>query len=143
MRHVVRRGTPNPPPWWDALVSEWRAEAKLLRRRGAIGRAVAAESYAAEVEERSREYQLEALTLQQAAAESGFSYSTLEKMLRTGDLENVGRKRAPRVRRGDLPRKPRRCRNAPENDGIAALVLAGHIDPDDHVLPSHRPSRSV
>jgi hypothetical protein len=79
-----------------------------------------------DLEQRGREHELEALTLDQAAAESGYTYSALEKMMRRGELQNVGKKGAPRVRRGDLPRKPRRrSRIGERGDGIAALALAG------------------
>ncbi len=57
------------------------------------------------------------LTLQQAADESGFSYGHMQRLVSEGELENVGAPGSPRVRRGDLPRKP--CR--PEN-GQAELA---------------------
>ncbi|MGH7628447.1 MAG: hypothetical protein ACREOF_03500 [Gemmatimonadales bacterium] len=106
------------------LVARWRDEAAPFQTRGARAATEAAESYATELEAWSREHELEAITLEQAAAESGYTYSALEKMVRRKELPNVGRKGAPRVRRGDLPRKP--CRREPERDhGIAALTLAG------------------
>src|SRR5262245_45561888 len=109
---------------FDALADEWRAEAAILRRRGAAVQAEVLEGCAAELEQRGRDRELQALTLEQAAAESGFSYSALEKMVRRGKLANVGRKQAPRIRRGDLPRKLRRCELG-WDEGIAALTLAG------------------
>ena len=68
----------------------------------------------------------EALTLEKAAAESGFSYSALEKLIRRGELPNLGQKGRPRVRRGDLPRKP--TKPGPQAVGIpdiAEQVLSG------------------
>jgi hypothetical protein len=96
------------------LPARWRADADILRRRGAVPQAEALESCAVELEafEQERqleafeqERQLEALTLEQAVIESGYSYSALEKMVRAGQLQNVGIRGKPRVRRGDLPRK--------------------------------------
>lgn len=105
------------------LLARWRADAAVLRLRGAPGQADALESCAAELEAYEREKALEALTLEQAAGESGFSYSALEKMIRRGMLLNVGGKGSPRVRRGDLPKKPTRF--SLQAVEIAEQVLSG------------------
>ena len=89
------------------LANEWRKEAESLRRRGAEPQAAALESCAEDLEEVAREYDLEALTLEQATQESGYSYSALQKQVASGQLRNLGSKHQPRVRRGDLPRKGR------------------------------------
>jgi hypothetical protein len=105
------------------LAQRWREEAALLRRRAATLQAEVLESCAADLEAWARERELEALTLDRAAEETGFSYSALEKMVRAGKVANVGRKGAPRVRRGDLPRRP----VAPRPDfapDLAARVLS-------------------
>jgi hypothetical protein len=47
----------------------------------------------------------EPLTLQEAAAESGYSPDHLGRLIREGKLPNLGRTHAPKIRRGDLPRK--------------------------------------
>jgi hypothetical protein len=47
----------------------------------------------------------EVLTLAEASQLSGFSAEHLSRLVRDGRLANVGRKGAPRVRRGDLPLK--------------------------------------
>ena len=104
----------------SSLPERWRQEAGVLRRRGAANQADALESCADELEAWERERALEALTLEDAERESGYSYSALEKMVRRGELENVGEKGRPRVRRGDLPRKVRR--EAPD---LAGPVLEG------------------
>ncbi|MGH7688845.1 MAG: hypothetical protein ACREN3_04495 [Gemmatimonadaceae bacterium] len=49
----------------------------------------------------------ETLTLAEAAAETGYTRDHIARLIRTGTLPNAGRPRAPRVRRADLPRKPR------------------------------------
>lgn len=48
----------------------------------------------------------EVLTLTDAARESGYSAEHLRHLIASGQLENAGRKHAPRVKRSDLPRKP-------------------------------------
>jgi hypothetical protein len=107
------------------LATRWRAEAALLRRRGAELQAVTLESCAVELEAHEREQALEALTLERAAQESGYSYSALQKLVATGTLANVGRAHAPRVRRGDLPRKVGRAAPAPGGPDLAALIRGG------------------
>ncbi len=82
-----------------------------------------AESYAQELETALRECELEELTLQGAADESGYSYSAIQKKVADGELQNVGDKNRPRVRRGDLPRKGRRPKPKGEPD-LAGRILA-------------------
>ena len=112
----------------SSLAVRWRTEAAALRRRGAAGPAETLESCAAELEEYERERDLEALTLDEAAAVSGYTYSALEKMVREGRIPNAGEPHRPRVRRGDLPKKPHggNCSPRVEPDGpdLAELVLA-------------------
>ena len=111
--------------WWLAggpvLSLKWRADAAVLRHRGAVLQAEVLEQCAAELEACERERGLEQLTLEQAAAESGYSYSQLQKLVGSGALTNVGDKHRPRVRRGELPRKAGRVQPEGEPD-LAALV---------------------
>lgn len=88
------------------LAGSWKEEATLLRRRGAPRQAEALESAAEDLEERLEEWAMETLTVAEAVEESGYSKSQLYSLLSDDKLENVGEKGAPRVRRGDLPRKP-------------------------------------
>ncbi len=109
------------------LASQWRDEADTLRRRGAEVQAVALESCADDLEAAHREQALEALTLNEASQESGYSYSALQKKVASGELPNMGTKNCPRVRRGDLPRKAGQLPREP-SDGepdLAGKVLAG------------------
>ena len=105
--------------WTAYLVEKWRDEARVFRLRGSEALALAAESYAADLEAEWNAYLLEELTLEDAAAESGYSYSALQKQLASGLLENVGGKGSPRVRRSDLPSKGRRV----EPDLATAAIL--------------------
>lgn len=109
----------------EMLARRWREDAKSLRLRGADSQAVVLESCVRELEEHDRHASLEELTLDEAATESGYTYTTIQKMLATGRLLNVGRRHRPRVRRGDLPKKGRlRDANQGEPD-LVAQVLAG------------------
>lgn len=111
----------------ERLAAEWRQEADLLRRRGAPRQADVLESAAADLEERLRTWELEALTLQEAADEAGLSYSAVQKKVARGDLPNAGREGAPRVRRchlfGDDP-EPGPVTDDGDPD-VAGEILAG------------------
>jgi len=84
------------------LSARWRNEADLNRRRGLTREADFAESFAAELEATVREYSLTALTLTEAATESGLRYDTVQGKVASGEIPNAGRRGSPRVRRCDL-----------------------------------------
>ena len=86
------------------LADGWRAEALVLRKRGATAQAEALESCVADHEQVLDAWHTEELTLRQASEESGFSYSRLQQMK---DI-NIGTCGTPRIRRCDLPYKSRR-----------------------------------
>ncbi len=97
----------NPAPLHD-LATAWREEATLLRRRGAGAQADALESAAEDLEERVEEWQMEPLTVAEAAAESGYSEDYLRELVRDGripDSRPAGSEGRIRIRRADLPRK--------------------------------------
>ena len=107
------------------LTNRWRGEADVLHRRGADEQALAVESCLADLQDEARTLSLEELTLEQAAELSGFSYSAVQKMVSEGAIENVGKKGAPRVRRGDLPMKACDPAKHPASEpDLAELVLA-------------------
>ncbi len=87
------------------LAARWRASANALRRY-APEVANAWDDAAKELEEHDRERELEALTLTEASAESGYSEGHLGRLVSNYTLPNAGTKGAPRIRRCDLPRKP-------------------------------------
>jgi len=88
------------------LVTQWQAEAAVLRRRGQEGGAVVLEGCAAELESALAAGDGERLTLAQAALVSGYSVPHLRRLIAEGSLRNVASEGRPMVRRGDLPRKP-------------------------------------
>jgi len=85
-----------------ALTDTWLEEADLLRRRGAPRQADALESAAEDLEDRIREWALEALSLDQAAEETGLAYDTVQRKVASGEIPNRGAKGSPLVRRADL-----------------------------------------
>jgi hypothetical protein len=86
-----------------ALAARWREEAGLLRGYGASQAAAATELHAREVVEAVKQAENEELTLEEAAAASGYARRTIRQKVSEGEIPNVGRRNAPRVRRGDLP----------------------------------------
>src|SRR5262245_23433817 len=88
------------------LPGAWRTRAEELRKWAAAeGAAVALEQAAIELEAALRIRDDEPLTLQEAAAESGFNPESLGRLVREKRIANAGRPNAPRIRRGDLPKK--------------------------------------
>ncbi len=53
------------------------------------------------------------LSLREASERSGYSGEHLARMVRQGKLPNAGRKHSPKVRLGDLPRRPPTLRTKP------------------------------
>lgn len=73
----------------------------------------------------------EVLTLQEAADESGYSVRRLRELIADGTIPQAGRKHAPRIRRGYLPRRPGAERTTAGGGGYDpsddAAELAGRI----------------
>ncbi len=106
------------------LAATWRQEAEVLRRRGASTQADLLDSCAEDLLRWARERELEALTLEQAAAESGYSRRGLERAVEEGRLSNVGQPGHPRIARGELGRKHRRLGpELHEGGGVADRML--------------------
>jgi hypothetical protein len=98
-----------------AVVAAWRERAALLAPY-APNVARALEDYSRELFEALSEQNDELLTLRQAEEESGYSADHLRRLIREEAIPNAGRKNAPRIRRGDLPRKVSVLR--PEKGGL-------------------------
>ena len=96
------------------LSSRWRTRAQLFRDHEEISLAIAYEKGAAALEEALASEGDVALTLRQAAEESGYSADHLGRLVRDGEIPNAGRPGAPRIARGDLPIKPE-VASRPEN----------------------------
>jgi hypothetical protein len=102
------------------LVPAWRERAEGLAPY-APAAAVAFSEAAKELEEALAKSQAEELTLEEAAAESGYSADHLGRLLADGTIPNAGRKHAPRILRRDLPRKPK----PPEGPKLAEAAPGG------------------
>ena len=84
----------------------WRSKAGLFRDHEKVSLAIAYEKCAAALEEALVSEGEAALTLQEAADESGYSTDHIGRLIREGKIPNAGRPGAPRIARGDLPIKP-------------------------------------
>jgi len=107
-----------------ALYHRWREKAELFRQHGHEATARTYEVCSAELETALREGDEQLLDLQQAARESGYSSDHLGRLVRDGKIPNAGRRNAPKIRRGDLPRRPEVVARRP-GDGNGAVVMAG------------------
>jgi len=92
MKRLLSSGNNGPA----ALVARWRSEATLLRAHGAAEAAATKVRDADELEAALKMWELEELTITEAAKESGYSASRLRRLF-------PGRRRVPR---SELPRKP-------------------------------------
>jgi hypothetical protein len=105
-----------------AFRAKWSGEAETLRRLGAhVDGASLIDAILSDLHTLERAEASEALTLEKAAAESGYSSDHLGKLLRVGTIPNAGRKNAPRILRHHLPLKPSALR---EQRNIAQLAPA-------------------
>ena len=114
------------------LASDWRKKAKEFRQFGADEQAVTLEYCADDLEETSRVWQTEPLTLEEAAQGTGYSYSSLQKRVSDGEIPNIGKPGAPRVQRQDLPRKTPRRRFELESGepDLAGEILLSRLGAD-------------
>ena len=115
----------NPHP----LVEEFRRHAAYNDVYGSLDAARIWRKAAEAVDIYFSQTDLEVLTLQEASTASGFSVSQLSRLVEQGQLDNAGRKGAPRLRRGDLPRKPAK---RPHHTGEPDLVGRVHQRDDPH-----------
>jgi hypothetical protein len=107
------------------LAHEFRNEAEILRKWGELELARAVLHAADRLEMQERLAKLEELSLREASARSGFSYSAVEKMVRQGRIPNAGVKGSPRVRAGDLPSRPPTLINGRSGPDLASRALIG------------------
>jgi hypothetical protein len=85
------------------LFGIWQEEAKLLEYRGAHAVADALIACAGEAEYLLSECLFKEMTLQEAAAKTGYHYTTIKRGLDSGRIKNVGTDKEPRVLLVDLP----------------------------------------
>ena len=104
---VIRSTTSHAaaPDPLHALLEAWERRAQDLGPY-APPAATALRACARELEEALRSRDGAVLTLAQASRESGYSTRQLSRELTDGNIVNVGRPNAPKIRRSELPRKP-------------------------------------
>lgn len=108
----------------DALAARWRAESARFRELGLTQAAAMSEAHADELDAAVREWATQALDLEAAARESGYSRSRLQHLVADGDVPNAGEAGSPRIRRADLPRRPRTSAVRRLDDGRPDLAGA-------------------
>jgi hypothetical protein len=91
------------------IFEKWTQEREIMRQRGALvdGGALCHE-FLSDLEAVLEGQHETLLTLPRAAEVSGYTADHLGRMVREGRIPNAGRPHAPRIRSGDLPRKPGR-----------------------------------
>lgn len=78
----------------------------MFRRYGETLLATACENHADELEAATAAARIEAVSLEEAAEAGGYSYSHLQSLVAKGEIDNLGQKGSPRIRRCDVPIKP-------------------------------------
>lgn len=89
----------------EQLVAHWRQQAATYARDGQPG-AQLLDRVARELEEALATSEGAVVALNDAARISGYTADHLGRLVRNGQLVNHGTRHRPRVRLGDLPRKP-------------------------------------
>ena len=103
---MTRKATRNTEPASvEGLPSDWRKQAKALRRYGGETPATAIERCADDLDATLRERDETTFSLVEAARESGYTATHLGRLVREGKIPNAGRPNAPRIARRHLPRK--------------------------------------
>ncbi len=94
------------PAWVLKFAAELRDEAE---RRKSLWPgdplASALPEIARRIEDQARAYALQSLSVSQASEETGFTQDHLYRLIKTGQIEDVGTGSSRRIRRADLPRK--------------------------------------
>jgi hypothetical protein len=104
------------------LAGRWRNDAALLARYGCDEMAKICRLHADELDAAAQAGGDEALSLREAARESGYSTERLRHMVAEGSIKNAGRKGSPAIRRADLPRKVKK-----DGGGFDASAAAQRI----------------
>ena len=109
------------------LAQVWREEALILEKRYADPRAAELfRLHAQELEEAVQGEEEEVLTLEAAAAVSGYSGEYLRHQVAEGKIPNAGERGRPRIRRADLPVKPGPRERPTGNDAAATARSIRH-----------------
>ncbi len=107
----------------ELLASRWLSDAAVLEAALDERGASLFRLHASELQAAIRSAEDEELTLGDAAKVSGYSQRRLRELIAEGAIDNVGAKGRPRVRRGNLPRKPTKVAGGFDADAEARAVL--------------------
>ena len=111
-----------------SFVSDLRHRAALLASHGAAEAATTCERVADDLEAAFHAWWCAELSVVEAVAESGYSPDRLRELVREGRIPDVrpsAESGEIRLRRSDLPRRPRPARPSPVVTALAAQVLPG------------------
>ena len=109
----------------DDLPDSFRETAAYLREHAASEQAACAWEKAAEkLESVLGQARTEALTLEKAEAESGYTRSHLRRLIRDCIVLNSGTESEPKILRRDLPRKPGYGVRQRRNRGLSSRTQA-------------------
>ena len=99
----------NPPhpvaEFVAEVVATWRTDAAVAEAEGRPDQTETYEHFADALHRRAAAWLRKKITVDEAAKASGHSVEGIRWLMEVGAVSNVGRRRAPRIRRGDLPRK--------------------------------------
>ena len=104
------------------LAAEWRVEAKTLRSWGCGDQAMILEHCADQLDAYAVTEADATLSLDEAAAASGYSVAHLRRLVARGVLDDVGSDGVTALRQQDLPLKPGRQRH-PRPLGVLSLPI--------------------
>src|SRR5947209_1768830 len=104
------------------LRQRWEVRRVMFAQFGAtVDGAKLADEVLADLAALQQAQSAEAVTLKEAARLGGYSSDHLQRLVAEGQLENVGRKGRPRIRRADVPTRPgHRLPDASGGDQLSA-----------------------
>jgi hypothetical protein len=105
----------------DDIVERWMARRDVAKSLGGlVDGARLCDEVLRDLEDLRRVSDGAILSLTDAAERSGYSREHLGRLVRAGRIPNAGRPNAPKIRIGDLPRKPGYLLRDPWPDDIAS-----------------------
>lgn len=88
------------------LLEQWQEDKLVLEQYGAEGPAKVVAKLISDIRQSQLGFHSAALTVKEAASESGYTADTIRRQIRLGKLRKVGKGSTLRVWRADLPKKP-------------------------------------
>lgn len=121
----------------EEFLAKWRGEADAMRRRNVmVTGALLCDEVLRDIETLFATEKEAVLTLEEAAAESGYSVDHLARLVRTGripDTRPPGSKGRIHVRAADLPARPcRRHTKSADVHELASRLYGGREGPSGH-----------